>query len=143
VLIIGEGPARGWLENRLPGAVFTGYLAGDALACAVAAMDVLLFPSVTETFGNVTLEAMACGVPVVAAAATGSESLVDDRVTGRLIRPGAVHQFAEAVRGYIADPQLRRTHGSAGEARSLEFSWDRINQTVADSMIRLIRQKAL
>jgi phosphatidylinositol alpha 1,6-mannosyltransferase len=142
VLIIGEGPARGWLENRLPGAVFTGHLAGDVLATAVAAMDLLLFPSVTETFGNVTLEAMACGVPVVAAAATGSESLVDDRVTGRLIRPGAVHQFAEAVRGYIADPALRANHGSAGEARSLEFSWDRINQTVADTMIRLIRQKA-
>ncbi len=142
VLIIGEGPARGWLENRLPGAVFTGHLAGDALAAAVAGMDVLLFPSVTETFGNVTLEAMACGVPVVAAAATGSESLVDDRVTGRLIRPGAVHQFAEAVRGYIADPQLRERHGAAGEARSHEFSWDRINQTVADTQIRLIRQKA-
>ncbi len=142
VLIIGEGPARGWLENRLPGAVFTGFMGGEALAVAVAGMDVLLFPSVTETFGNVTLEAMACGVPVVAAAATGSESLVDDRVTGRLIRPGAVHQFAEAVRGYIAEPQLRAVHGSAGEARSLEFSWDRINQTVADTMIRLIRQKA-
>ncbi len=141
VLIIGEGPARGWLENRLPSAVFTGYLAGEELACAVAAMDVLLFPSVTETFGNVTLEAMACGVPVVAAAATGSESLVDDQVTGRLIRPGAVHQFAEAVRRYIADPGLRAQHGAAGEARSLEFSWDRINQTVADTQIRLIRQK--
>ena len=142
VLIIGEGPARGWLENRLPGAVFTGFMGGETLAGAVAGIDVLLFPSVTETFGNVTLEAMACGVPVVAAAATGSESLVDDRVTGRLIRPGAVHQFAEAVRGYIADPALRAVHGKAGEARSLEFSWDRINQTVADTQIRLIRQKS-
>lgn len=142
VLIIGEGPARGWLENRLPGAVFAGFMGGEALAGAVAGIDVLLFPSVTETFGNVTLEAMACGVPVVAAAATGSESLVDDHVTGRLIRPGAVHQFAEAVRGYIADPQLRAAHGAAGEARSAEFSWDRINQTVADTLIRLVRQKA-
>ena len=141
VLIVGEGPAREWLENRLPDAVFTGFLGGDALATAVAGMDVLLFPSVTETFGNVTLEAMACGVPVVAAAATGSESLVDDRVTGRLIRPGAVHQFAEAVRGYVVDAELRAKHGAAGEARSLEFSWDRINQTVADTQIRLIRQK--
>jgi phosphatidylinositol alpha 1,6-mannosyltransferase len=131
VLIVGEGPAREWLENRLPDAVFTGFLGGDALATAVAGMDVLLFPS-----------AMACGVPVVAAAATGSESLVDDRVTGRLIRPGAVHQFAEAVRGYVADAELRAKHGAAGEARSLEFSWDRINQTVADTQIRLIRQKA-
>ncbi len=142
VLIVGEGPARDWFENRLPDAVFAGFLGGEALATAVAGMDVLFFPSVTETFGNVTLEAMACGVPVVAAAATGSESLVDDRVTGRLIRPGAVHQFAEAVRGYIADPELRAGHGAAGEARSLQFSWDRINQAVADTYLRLIRQKA-
>ena len=141
VLIVGEGPAREWLENRLPDAVFAGFLVGSELATAVAGMDVLLFPSVTETFGNVTLEAMACGVPVVAAAATGSESLVDDQVTGRLIRPGAVHQFAEAVRRYVSDADLRAKHGAAGEQRSLEFGWDRINQTVADTQIRLIRQK--
>ena len=142
VLIVGEGPAREWFENRLPDAIFTGFLGGEDLARAVASMDILFFPSVTETFGNVTLEAMACGLPVVAAAATGSESLVDDRVTGRLIRPGAVHQFAEAVRGYVVDPKLRTQHGNAGEARSLEFSWDRINQTVADTYLRLIRQKS-
>ncbi len=141
VLIVGEGPAREWLENRLPGAVFAGFLGGPELATAVAGMDVLFFPSVTETFGNVTLEAMACALPVVAAAATGSESLVDDRVTGRLIRPGAVHQFAEAVRGYVEQPELRARDGAAGEARSLEFSWDRINQVVADTYLRLIRQK--
>jgi phosphatidylinositol alpha 1,6-mannosyltransferase len=61
VLIVGEGPARGWFENRLPDAVFTGQLSGPDLARAVASMDVLLFPSITETFGNVTLEAMASG----------------------------------------------------------------------------------
>jgi glycosyltransferase involved in cell wall biosynthesis len=104
-------------------------------------MDVLFNPSVTETFGNVTLEAMACRVPVVAAAATGSESLVDDHVSGRLIRPGAIHAFAEALRAYATDGALRQAHGAAGEARSLEFSWDRINQAVADTYLRLIRQK--
>ena len=96
-------------------------------------MDVLFNPSITETFGNVTLEAMACALPVVAAAATGSESLVDDGVSGRLIRPGAVHHFAEALRGYAEQPALRAAHGAAGEERSLEFSWDRINQAVADT----------
>jgi phosphatidylinositol alpha 1,6-mannosyltransferase len=140
-LIVGDGPARGWLETRLPQAVFAGFMGGKDLGKAVASMDVLFFPSTTETFGNVTLEAMACGLPVVAAAATGSESLVDDGVSGRLIRPGAVRAFAEALRGYIEDPSLRARHGNAGEARSLEFSWDRINQTVADAYIRLIRQR--
>jgi len=142
VLVIGEGPAREWFENRLPGAVFTGFLGGEDLARAVASMDVLFFPSVTETFGNVTLEAMACGLPVVAAAATGSESLVEDHVTGRLIRPGAIHQYAAALKAYVEQPDLRARHGKAGEERSLQFSWDRINQAVADTYLRLARQKA-
>jgi glycosyltransferase involved in cell wall biosynthesis len=140
VLVIGEGPARGWFEARLPGAHFIGFQAGEGLARAVAGMDVLFNPSVTETFGNVTLEAMACGLPVVASAATGSESLVDDGVSGRLIRPGAIHQFAEALRGYIEQPDLRRAHGNAGERRSSEFDWDRINHTVAETYLRLVRQ---
>ncbi len=142
VLVIGDGPARGWFEARLPGAVFAGFRGGTDLGRAVAGLDVLLNPSVTETFGNVTLEAMACGVPVVAAKATGSESLVEDGRTGQLIRPGAVHQLAEALREYVEQPALRASHGGAGEARSQRFSWDQINQTVADTYLRLIRQKA-
>lgn len=141
VMVVGEGPAHDWFTERLPQAVFTGFQGGADLGRAVASMDVLFNPSVTETFGNVTLEAMACGVPVVAAAATGSQSLVDDGVSGRLIAPGAVRQFAEALRAYVEDADLRARHGAAGEARSLEFSWDRINQAVADTYLRLIRQK--
>ena len=143
VMIVGEGPAREWFDARLPDAVFTGFQGGKDLARAVASMDVLFNPSVTETFGNVTLEAMACRLPVVAAAATGSQSLVDDGVSGRLITPGAVRQFAEALRLYIGDAGLRVRHGAAGEARSLEFSWDTINQAVADTYLRLIRRRAL
>ena len=133
VLVIGDGPARGWFEARLPGAAFAGFQGGADLGRAVASMDLLFNPSVTETFGNVTLEAMACALPVVAAAATGSESLVSDGRTGRLVRPGAVHQFAECLRGYVEDPDLRARHGAAGEARSLDFSWDRINQADHDA----------
>jgi phosphatidylinositol alpha 1,6-mannosyltransferase len=141
VLIIGEGPARGWLEARIPDAIFAGFQQGTDLGRAVASMDVLFNPSVTETFGNVTLEAMACGLPVVAAEATGSQSLVNDRASGRLIRPGAVHQFAEALREYVQQPELRALHGATGEARAHDFSWDAINQTVADTYLRLIRLK--
>ena len=142
VLVVGEGPAREWFEARLPRAAFVGFQGGTDLARAVASMDVLFNPSVTETFGNVTLEAMACGLPVVAAAATGSQSLVDDHGNGRLIAPGAIHAFAEALRGYIADPALRARHGAAGEARAADFSWNAINRVVADTYLRLIRQKA-
>ena len=142
VLVIGKGPAQDWFEARLPGAVFAGFQAGADLGRAVAAMDVLFNPSVTETFGNVTLEAMACGVPVVAAEATGSESLVDDHVNGRLVRPGAIRAVAEALRGSIENPDLRAAHGAAGARRAGEFGWDRINQAVADTYARLIRQRA-
>jgi glycosyltransferase involved in cell wall biosynthesis len=142
VLVIGEGPARGWFESRLPGAVFTGIQSGPDLGRAVASMDVLFNPSVTETFGNVTLEAMACGLPVVAAEATGSESLVTDGLSGRLVRPGAIHAFAQSLAAYVQNPGLRTAHGSAGERRARDFSWDRINQAVADTYLRLIRQKA-
>jgi glycosyltransferase involved in cell wall biosynthesis len=142
VLVVGEGPAREWFQERLPQAAFVGFQQGADLARAVAGMDMLFNPSVTETFGNVTLEAMACRLPVVAAAATGSQSLVDDHVSGRLIPPGAIHQFAEALKAYIENPELRAAHGLAGEARALDFSWDRINQAVADTYLRLIRQRA-
>jgi phosphatidylinositol alpha 1,6-mannosyltransferase len=142
VMVIGEGPARGWFESRLPNAAFVGFQGGADLGRAVAAMDMLFNPSVTETFGNVTLEAMACGIPVVAAKATGSQSLVLDKVSGRLIRPGAINQYADALQAYCTDPVLRTKHGDAGEQRSLEYSWDAINQTVADTYIRLIRQRA-
>ena len=142
VMVIGEGPAREWFEARLPDAAFAGFQGGADLGRAVACMDVLFNPSITETFGNVTLEAMACGLPVVAAEATGSESLVEDHVSGRLIRPGAISAFAGALKAYVEDEALRARHGAAGELRSRDFSWDRINQAVADTYLRLIRQKA-
>jgi phosphatidylinositol alpha 1,6-mannosyltransferase len=141
VVVVGEGPAHNWFENRLPNAKFVGFQGGPDLARAVASMDMLFNPSVTETFGNVTLEAMACGLPVVAAKATGSQSLVEDNVSGRLITPGAIVQFAEALRLYCEDPNLRVQHGKAGETRSLDYSWDAINQTVADTYLRLLRQR--
>jgi glycosyltransferase involved in cell wall biosynthesis len=141
VLVIGQGPAREWFEERLPGAIFAGFQQGADLGRAVAAMDVLFNPSDTETFGNVTLEAMACGVPVVAARATGSTSLVADGVNGTLVPPGDIGGFADALARYVADPALRAEHGRAGEERSRAYSWDAINQVVADTYLRLIEAR--
>ena len=140
-LIIGEGPAREWFANAAPEAIFAGFREGEALGLAVASMDMLLNPSVTETFGNVTLEAMACRVPVVAARATGSTSLVHEGVTGRLVEPGRAGEFADAVQAYIVDPGLRTAHGQAGEMRSRDYSWDAVNRTVADTYLRLIARR--
>lgn len=141
VLVVGEGPARGWFESRLPGAVFAGFQGGTDLGRAVASMDLFFNPSITETFGNVTLEAMACAVPVVAARATGSESLVEHNVTGQLVRPGATVEFADALQAYCGDAELRARHGQAGLKRSEKYSWDRINRGLAETYIRLIRQR--
>ena len=138
VLVVGEGPARGWFAERVPEASFTGMLTHAELGRAVASMDMLLNPSVTETFGNVTLEAMASGVPVIAARATGSTSLVNEGQTGRLVEPGNVAAFANAIAAYAADPALRAAHGAAGEERSRAYSWDAINRTVADVYLRLV-----
>ena len=94
----------------------------------------------TETFGNVTLEAMASGIPVVAARATGSQSLVDDHVTGRLIRPGACDAFAEALAQYCSDVDARAAAGLAGAAASRRYGWDEVNQELVDAYVRVIRQ---
>ncbi len=141
VLVIGEGPAQQWFEDRIPGASFVGFQNGADLGRAVASMDMLFNPSITETFGNVTLEAMACGLPVVAAEATGSQSLVKDDVSGKLIVPGAIRDFADALQAYCGNEELRQSHGIAGEKRADEFSWDQINHAVAETYIRLIRQR--
>ena len=142
VLVIGDGPARDWFERALPGGIFAGFQTGADLGRALASGDVFFNPSITETFGNVTLEAMACGLPVVAAGATGSTSLVEDGESGRLVPPGDAAAFAEAIAPYCTDADLRARHGAAGEARSKDFGWDAINQAVADTYLRLVEARA-
>jgi len=127
VLVIGEGPARPWFEQQLPKAIFLRQLTGTDLARALASSDVLLNPSVTEAFGNVTLEAMACALPVVAAEATGATNLVRDGETGTLVDPCDVDGFAAALEAYARDPDLRRQHGEGGLAIAQTMDWDRIN----------------
>jgi glycosyltransferase involved in cell wall biosynthesis len=142
VLVVGDGPARNWFEHRLPEAVFAGFQSGPDLGRAVASMDMLFNPSVTETFGNVTLEAMACSLPAVAASATGSECLVTDGVTGRLIRPGAIQQFADALQHFCTDGEARHRAGAAGKAEADHYGWDQVNQALVDTYLRIIRQRA-
>jgi glycosyltransferase involved in cell wall biosynthesis len=142
VLVVGEGPARGWFEKRLPSAIFVGHQTGAELGRAVASMDLLFNPSITETFGNVTLEAMAVGLPVVAASATGSLSLVSDGVTGRLVRPGAIYAFADALSYYCQDEEARLAAGRAGIAFAQHYGWDEVNQELVEAYIRTIRQHA-
>ncbi len=123
-VIVGDGPERAFLEQRIPDAVFTGFITGESLMRAYASSDVFFFPSATETFGNVTLEAMAAGLPAVCADATGSASLVADGETGFLcpVRDGA--RFAEAIATLLKDAGLRGRMAMAARAAALKYSWD-------------------
>jgi glycosyltransferase involved in cell wall biosynthesis len=145
VLVIGDGPARGWFEANLPGGIFAGFRTGESLGQALANGDVFFNPSVTEAFGNVTLEAMASGLPVVAANATGAASIVADGVTGTLVpatgKPGDAAAYADALAAYCADPALRAAHGAAGETRACEYGWDAINAVVGDIYVELVEER--
>lgn len=123
-VIVGDGPERSSLESRIPDAVFTGFLHDEDLAQAYASSDVFFFPSETETFGNVTLEAMASGLPAVGANATGSRSLILPGRTGFIAETNRVEEFSAHLSRLVADASLRQDMGQAARQRSLEFSWD-------------------
>jgi len=141
VLIIGEGPARPWFEQQLPDGIFLGQQTGTDLARALASSDVLLNPSVTEAFGNVTLEAMACGLPVVAAEATGATTLVKRGQTGVLVEASDIDAYADALAAYATDLDLRKRHGEAGLAAAQTMDWDSINATVIESYAHAIAKR--
>ena len=130
VLVIGEGPARAWFEQQLPGAIFTGQLTGADLARALASADLFFNPSITEAFGNVTLEAMACALPVIAAEATGATNLVHTGITGTLVDGTDSGAFADAIARYARDPEMRRRHGLGGLEIARTMDWDTINSAV-------------
>ena len=141
VLVIGEGPARPWFEQQLPDAIFTGELTGDDLARALASADLFLNPSITEAFGNVTLEAMACGLPVIAAEATGATNLVRNAVTGTLVDGTEPGEFANALEAYALDPELRRRQGEAALAIARTMDWDSINAAVIRVYMHAIHKR--
>jgi phosphatidylinositol alpha 1,6-mannosyltransferase len=141
VVAIGAGPAHDYFQERLPDAIFTGQLTGVELATALASTDVFLNPSITETFGNVTLEAMACGLPVMAAAASGTTSLVQDNVTGRLAEPGDIEAMASELADYQRNPELRLKHGAAGLEFAKTMDWDEINAAVMHVYERVIERR--
>src|SRR4029077_20887039 len=103
-IVIGDGPERARLEGRYPEGVYAGFRFGEDLAAHLAAADVLVFPSLTDTFGLVNLEAMACGVPVAAFPVTGPIDVVRDGVTGALDRDLLV----AAKRALRIDPKACR-----------------------------------
>lgn len=142
VLVIGDGPARDTFASQVPDAIFSGHQAGTDLGRAIASADLLLQPSVTETFGNVTSEAMACGLPVVGADATGTRSLVTDGVTGALVPPRDIAAYANAIERYCRHPDAARAAGVAGERVADGYTWDAVNGTLAAKYLDIIARRA-
>ncbi|MEY2884524.1 MAG: hypothetical protein RL490_2248 [Pseudomonadota bacterium] len=130
LLIVGDGPARERFAGQVPDAIFTGFLDGDTLPRAYASADMLFNPSITETFGNINLEAMASGIPVVAAIATGSNCLVTDGANGRLVPHDDIAGFADALATYLTDTEARCAAGMDGLRRAAAYDWDAINGAV-------------
>ncbi len=122
-LIVGHGGDEAWLRERLARAEFTGVLHGEALSAAYANMDFFVFPSHTDTFGNVVLEALASGVPAIVTPDGGPKTIVRDGETGRIVPDD---QFAEAIAGLLADPARLAQMRQAAHAYALTASWDSV-----------------
>ena len=126
-VIVGHGAQETWLREHLPRAEFTGVLEGEALAAAYADMDLFLFPSHTDTFGNVVLEALASGVPAVVTPDGGPCTIVRDGSTGRIV-PDA--EFAGAIAAILTDLDLHAGMRRAARAYALAASWDAVFEGV-------------
>ncbi len=126
-LVIGHGGDELWLREHLHGAEFAGVLRGEALSTAYANMDLFVFPSHTDTFGNVVLEALASGVPAIVTPDGGPRTIVRDGVTGRIVPDD---EFAAAVAAILGDEAKRAAMGEAARAYALTASWDSVFEGV-------------
>jgi len=126
-VIVGHGAEETWLRANLPRAELPGVLRGEALAAAYADMDLFVFPSHTETFGNVVLEAMASGVPAVVTPDGGPKSIVREGETGRIVPDEG---FAAAIAGVLADPAQHALMRLAARAYAEHASWEAVFEGV-------------
>jgi glycosyltransferase involved in cell wall biosynthesis len=123
LFVVGLGPYSQGLSELLPDAVFTGSLTGTELATAYASADVFTFPSTTDTFGNVIIEAQASGVPVVVSDSGGPKELVEDKANGLITKSHDVDDFTRAVRALVVDPGLRKRMGDCARKSVVDRSW--------------------
>lgn len=140
LVVVGEGPARARMQAAMPDAVFTGHLAGSALAIAVASCDVMVNPSLTETFGNVTLEAMASGLAVVAADAASSVNLIRHGENGLIAAPDVASHVDQAGRA-VENAALRRTLGAGARQAALGRQWGAVLDDVLRSYAALLEAR--
>ncbi len=122
--LAGDGPARHELEQMMPGAIFLGQITGKPLSTAYASSDLLVFPSTTETFGNVVLEAMASGIVPVCARKGGPAGVIEHGVTGLLAEPRDPVDFAEKIESLLDHPEKRREMAEQALRYARQQAWD-------------------
>jgi glycosyltransferase involved in cell wall biosynthesis len=123
LFIVGHGPYAETLAAAMPDAIFTGYLKGKELAEAYASADIFVFPSTTDTFGNVIIEAQASGVPVIVSDSGGPKELVEDNTNGIITKSHDVDDFTRAIRALVVDPALRKQMGDHARQSVVDRSW--------------------
>lgn len=128
LVIIGEGPDRAALEQRLPSAAFLGFRAGDDLARAVASLDLFVHPGEHETFCQTVQEALASGVPVVATGRGGPVDLVDSSRTGWLYRPGDLVDLRDRVLDLVGDDRKRHAFAAAARDSVAHRTWHSLGE---------------
>ena len=138
LVLVGEGPMREQLQADLPDACFPGHQSGEALARWYASGDVFVFPSTTETFGNVVLEAQASGLPTVVVDRGGPPDQVAPGETGFIARANDPADLAAHVESLLNDPAERRRMGAAARVAASERDWSAINGRLIDSYARVI-----
>jgi glycosyltransferase involved in cell wall biosynthesis len=126
LVLVGDGPLRAELQMQCPGAVFAGLRQGADLAAHYASLDLFLFPSLTETFGNVTVEALASGLPVLAFDHAAAGALVDSGRNGWLVPAGDARGFVDAALHLSADAPLRQRLAAAARETARGLGWDAV-----------------
>jgi len=121
--LVGDGPYLETLNEALPEAVFTGYLRGKELATAYASADVFVFPSTTDTFGNVVIEAQASGIPVIVSDTGGPKELVKANVNGVVTKSHDVEDLMQAIRDLVNDKGKRDRMSRHARQAEVDRSW--------------------
>lgn len=138
MVIVGDGPMRPRLEKELPDASFTGWLHGKQLSEIYASSDIFVFPSTTETFGNVILEAYASGLPVVCVNEGGVVDLIMDGYTGFITEAKNPKDIAEKVNILLSNPGLRKRYAENAQKYAATYRWSEINRKLISSYRQLI-----
>lgn len=128
IVIVGEGRDEPWLRQNVPNAIFTGVLRGERLSEAYANMDLFVFPSTTDTFGNVVLEALASGVPAVVTDKGGPKFIVKSGESGYVA--ASEWDFISFVNNLMTDPGRHRRMREAARRSACLQSWDSVFEQV-------------